>query len=150
MNKIKIMFVCHGNICRSPIAEYCFKYICNKNNFTNIVIDSSSTSTEEIGNDIYYAAKEVLDKNNIPYRKRSAKQITHADYEYYDYIIAMDDYNVYNLHKMFNDVNNKIYKINYFVGNNKDISDPWYTRKFDECFNQIYKACEGLYLEVSK
>lgn len=150
MNKIKVMFVCHGNICRSPIAEYCFKQICAENNFKNIEIASSATSTEEIGNDIYYAAKEVLDKNGITYEKRRARQMTQKDYEYYDYIIAMDDYNVYNLRQMFNDVNNKVYKLNYFVGNSKDISDPWYSRQFDECFNQIYIACDMLYQDLSK
>lgn len=139
----KILFICHGNICRSPMAEYIMKYITKDSN--DYYIESRATSFEEIGNDIYPKAKEVLRKHNIPFKKHFAKRVTQDDYNNYDYLIIMDDRNLYNINKIINDEFNKVHKLLDFTKNKKDISDPWYTNRFEECFNEIYNGCVALY-----
>ena len=126
-----ILFVCHGNICRSPMAEYIMKHLTN--NETHI--ESRATSLEEIGNDIDYRAKKVLDKNNIKYDRHYAKRITKEDYDKFDIIVCFDEYNVSNLKRMFND-DSKVIKIL-----DTDVDDPWYTGLFDEAYSDIYKGC---------
>ncbi len=130
MNK-SILFICHGNICRSPMAEYIFKYLTNN----KYHISSRATSTEEIGNDLYYETKKILDKYHIPYNKHTSNQITLDDYNNYDLIIYFDDYNLTNLRKLLPNIN-KVIKLS-----DKDIEDPWYTRDFDKCYKEIYDSC---------
>lgn len=139
----KILFVCHGNICRSPMAEFIMKNLTkNRNDF---LIESKATSTEEVGNDIYYLAKKTLDKFNIPYEKRKAKQIEVSDYDKYDYIIIMDSLNERNIRRIIpNDKDNKIFKLLSFTKSNADISDPWYTLEFEKCYYEIERGCKAL------
>lgn len=140
---IKVMFVCHGNICRSPMAEYLFKDMVNKLNLNNYFhIESRATSTEEIGNPIYYKAKEILDSLNIDTINHRARQITKDEYNSYDYIIVMDEYNLSNIKRMFND-NSKCRLLLSYAGINKAISDPWYTRDFNLAYNEIKLGLEG-------
>ena len=130
----KILFVCHGNICRSPMGEYIFKYLTNN----KYIVESRATSEEEIGNDIYYSAKNILDKYNIPYSSHKAKKITVNDYNHFDIIVCFDKYNYRNIERITND-NSKIIKLL-----DKDIEDPWYTREFDKVYNEIYEGCVKL------
>lgn len=149
METIKIMFVCHGNICRSPMAEFVMKEIVKSSYKYNYIIESRATSYEEIGNDIYYESKKILDKHNIKYQRREAKRITKKEYEEYDYIIVMDDNNIYNLNRIIgNDYLNKVHKLLNYVNSNRDVSDPWYTRRFEDCYNDIYNGCLGLYKHI--
>ena len=127
----KILFVCHGNICRSPMGEYIFKNLTNN----KYIVESRATSDEEIGNDIYYEAKNILDKYNIPYASHKARKITISDYNNFDIIVCFDDYNYRNIERITND-NSKIIKLL-----DKDIEDPWYTRNFDKVYNEIYEGC---------
>lgn len=126
-----ILFVCHGNICRSPMAEYIMKYVTDgKYN-----ISSRATTNDEIGHDIYPPTKEVLDNHNIPYDKHVAKKITMDDFNNFDLIVCFDEENYSDLNRMFNG-SNKIIKLLPY-----DIDDPWYTREFERCFNETYEGC---------
>ncbi len=149
---IKILFVCHGNICRSPMAEFVMKDIVRKNDLSDeIYVESCATSTEEIGNDIHYGTKRKLTEMGIPFERRGARQITKSDYENFDYIILMDSYNVRNLKRIIpNDKDNKVFKLlDFSKRKGEDIADPWYTGNFDETYNDVLEGCEGL-LEILK
>ena len=140
----KIVFVCHGNICRSPMAEYIMKYLINQEKLNDyFLIESRATSNEEIGNTIYYKAKNKLKEMNIPFNERQAKKLQSTDYETYDYIIGFDEENISNIKKILKH-NNKIYKLSNFYNSNNDIIDPWYSNNFDDCYKEIYLGCKSL------
>ena len=143
---VKIMFVCHGNICRSTMAEFVMKNLVRKAGLADkFIINSSATSREEIGSDIHYGTKAKLRGMGIPYTKRRAIQMTKADYDMYDYIIVMDNNNLYNLKYIIGeDTEHKVYKMMSFVGENRDVKDPWYTGNFDETYLDINKGCRAL------
>ena len=127
----KILFVCHGNICRCLMGEYIFKYLTGD----KYIIESRATSVEEIGNDIYPPVKEILNKYNIPYDRHMARQITIDDYNNYDLIICFDDYNIRNI-KLITKDTSKVIKLL-----DKDIEDPWYTGNYDKVYHEIYDGC---------
>lgn len=140
---VKILFVCHGNICRSPMAEFIMKYITRNSN--KYYIASAATSNEETGNDIYPPAKKVLEKHHIPYEYHQARTIKKEDYDKYDYIIIMDSNNEYNIRRIIkDDPFQKIRKLLSFDGTNDDVSDPWYTNEFEKCYQDIYRGCVKL------
>ena len=133
-----IIFVCHGNICRSVAAEYIAKDYVHKNNKDNEYrIYSRATSKEEIGNDIYPPMKSVLSEHNIPFKHHYAEQITKSDYELADYIFYMDQYNKSNLDRMFDDYKYIVKPISLYDKNIKDIEDPWYSDNFDKVINEL-------------
>lgn len=139
----RIIFVCHGNICRSPMAEFIMKDLTK--NDSNFYIASSATSREEIGNSIYPPAKKILNMHHITYTNHYARQLEASDYDKYDYIIIMDTNNEYNIKRIIkSDPEHKIRKLLSFIGSDADVSDPWYTNEFEKCFQDIYKGCVGL------
>ena len=132
----RIMFVCHGNICRSPMAEFIMKDLTK--NDSNFHIASSATSREEIGNSIYSPAKKILNMHHITYTNHYARQLEASDYDKYDYIIIMDTNNEYNIKRIIkSDPEHKIRKLLSFIGSDTDVSDPWYTNEFEKCFQDI-------------
>ena len=148
---IKICFVCHGNICRSPMAEFIMKDLIKKKNLEDkFYIESKATNTEEIGNDIYPPVKRKLEEKNIPYNYHASTQLIKKDYEKFDYFIGMDSNNIRNMNYLFNDTNNKIYKLLDFTELKHNIEDPWYTRNFEKVYNEIYLGCNNLLKILSK
>lgn len=147
---IKIMFVCHGNICRSPMAEFILKNMVSQKGLQeNFAICSSATSTEEIwngvGNPVYPPARAVLESHGIDPTGKRAVQLNKSDYEKYDLFIGMDSANISNMRRIFGgDSKGKIHKLMEYTHSTADVSDPWYTRDFDRCYNDIYKGCKAL------
>lgn len=147
---IQIMFVCHGNICRSPMAEFVLIDMVKRRGLEkDFVIASSATSTEEIwngiGNPVYPPAKAVLEGHDIDSSGKRAVQLKASDYDKYDLFIGMDSANIRNMTRILGgDKQGKIHKLMEYTGSNADVSDPWYTRDFDRCYKDIYAGCEAL------
>lgn len=146
----RIMFVCHGNICRSPMAEFIMKKLIAENNLQNeFFIASSATSTEEIwngkGNPVYPPAKRMLSKHGISCEGKTAIQLKESDCDKYDMFIGMDSMNIRNMKRILGSRGeNKIYKLMTFAGSGDDVSDPWYSGDFEKSYEDIYKGCKGL------
>lgn len=148
----KILFVCHGNICRSPMAEFVMKDIVKKaGKEDEYLINSCATSTEELGNDIHRGTKTMLTKMEIPFESREAIRLKKSDYDEYDYLIAMDKYNLENIYSMMDkdetesSEGKKIYMLSEFSGEPQDIADPWYTGNFDVTYQDVQKGCMALF-----
>ena len=149
---INVLFVCHGNICRSPMAEFLFKDYVNKMGKGHLFnIESCATSREEIGNPVHRGTRKILDKYNIDYSSKRARQMTRDDYNKFDYIIYMDSYNLYNMERFIgNDLDNKCHLFLEYANLNRDISDPWYTGNFSETERDIKLGIEGFYSHLIK
>ena len=150
----KILFICHGNICRSPMAEFMFKKkIKDRGLEDSFLIRSAATSTEEIGNPVYPSARAELAIHGISCEGKTACQVTKYDGDYYDYLICMDHYNVSNLKRMMKKhVEPKIFLLMEFIGSAKDVADPWYTNDFKETWDDIDAGLDGflIYLGVKE
>ena len=146
MNKIKISFICHGNICRSPMAEFIFKKLVLDNGVSDkFYIDSKAVSYEETGNPVYPPARAELKKHGISCDGKFAVTLTKNDYYNYDYFVYMDNWNYRRIITIFgNDNENKVYKLLSFTGSNRDVDDPWYSGDFSTAYNDIYEGCVAL------
>lgn len=143
---IKVLFICHGNICRSPMAEFVMKDMVQKRGLSDsFFIASAATSTEEIGNPVHYGTRNKLKQYGISVAGKCAVQAKKGDYQKYDYILGMDSWNMCNMRRIFgNDPRKKLHRLLDFSKNPRDIADPWYTGDFDTTYNDIYEGCEAL------
>ena len=143
----KILFICHGNICRSTMAEMVFKHLVRQAGLkSEFYIDSAATSTEELGSGVHYGTRRKLAEVGIPCSNHISTQITKADYDKYDYLIIMDDRNRRELKWIIkDDPEQKIHMLLYFAGRpGEGIADPWYTGNFDITYDDVLAGCEGL------
>lgn len=150
----KVLFVCHGNICRSPMAEMIFKHLVKNAKLENqFEIDSAGTSNEEAiyHSPIHRGTREVLSKNNIPFEEHYARQITLQDYHNFDYIICMEEYNIRNLQYIIGkDSQHKVYRLLDFTDNPKDVDDPWYHHDFNKTYEEILLGCQHLLKHITR
>lgn len=151
---IKVMFVCHGNICRSPMAEFVLKDMVKKRGQeSKFTIASSATSTEALGNPVHHGTVDKLAQYNISTDGKYSDHLTKAHYPDYDYFIGMDSKNITNMQRLFHpDPENKVYKLLNFAKRKSDIADPWYTGDFDATYEDIVDGCEAFlkHLEEKK
>ena len=143
---IKILFVCHGNICRSTMAESVMTYLVKEKHLEHsFYINSAATSREEIGNSPHYGTVGKLREMHIPLIPHRAVQMTTADYNNYDYLIGMDTANIRNMTRIAGgDKEGKIYKILTFADSGRDVADPWYTGDFDTTYKDVMEGCMAL------
>ena len=142
----KILFICHGNICRSPMCEFVFTELARWAGVSDkFEIASAATSLEEIGNDMYPPAKACLRAHGIPFSRRHARQVTRADYDDYDLLIIMEEYNRRNLRRIIpDDPEDKVRTLMSYTGRDRDVADPWYTDDFETAYDDILRGCEAL------
>ena len=151
----KILFVCHGNICRSVMAEMVMRHLVAESSIEqSVLIDSCATSREEIGNDIYPPAKRCLSAHSVPFSRHAARQITHEDYENFDMILCMEDYNIRNLRRvlgeeiMQQDAQLPQPKIRRLLSH--DVADPWYTDDFETTYQDLIEGCRALLAQIQQ
>lgn len=147
----RILFVCHGNICRSPMAEFIMKDLVKKAGLeTQFVIESAATSTEEIGNPVYPPARRKLAEHGIGCTGKVSRQLVRADYDRYDLLIGMDRANLRNMRRICGgDHSDKIRLLMGFTGRPGDVADPWYTDDFDAAWRDVLEGCQGLLKDLT-
>ena len=142
----RILFVCHGNICRSPMAEFVMKDLVRKAGRENdFYIESAATSTEEIGNEVYPPAKRKLAEHGIGCKGKTARQMTRRDYDRFDLLIGMDSANIRNMYRICSgDPEQKIHELLDFTDCIGDVADPWYTGDFEATWRDVLEGCQCL------
>ena len=142
----RILFVCHGNICRSPMAEMVLKHLLRERGIAGrFEVASAATSTEEIGNPVYPPARRELAAHGVPVEKRGARQIVRGDYDRYDLLIGMDNANIRNMRRMLgSDPEGKIHRLMDFTDRPGEVADPWYTDNFEATWRDVTEGCRGL------
>ena len=143
---VRILFVCHGNICRSPMAEFVMKDLVRKaGREDEFYIESAATSTEEIGNDVYPPARRKLAEHDISCKGKTARQMTRRDYERFDLLIGMDSWNIRNMKVICGgDPDGKIHQLLDFTNRPGDVADPWYTGDFEATWRDVSEGCQCL------
>ncbi len=146
---LTVCFVCHGNICRSPMGEFLFKDMVSRAGVSDrFVIYSRATSTEEIGNPVHYGTRNKLARYNISCDGHRATQMTARDYEKSDVLIGMDRANVSNMVRLSGGQSEKICKMLEWTGSSRDVADPWYTDNFDDTYDDIFTGCTAFLQKV--
>ena len=143
---IKVLFICHGNICRSTMAESVLTHMVKEQHIDHLFeIDSAATSREEIGNGVHYGTRNILSEAGIPVIPHRARQMTRDDYLYFDYLIGMDSANIRNMERIAGgfDSAKKIFKLLDFTNKSRDVADPWYTGDFEATYRDVIEGLEG-------
>ncbi len=142
---IKVLFICHGNICRSPMGEFILKKMVKEKGLADeFEIASAATSTEEIGNPVYPPAKRKLKEHGIDCSGKYAVQLKRSDYDRYDYFLCMDNRNIQNTLRIFgSDPEGKVSLLLSYCGERREVSDPWYTDDFDTAYDDIWRGCRA-------
>ena len=150
MKNQKILFVCHGNICRSPMAEFVMRDLVQKRRLSHCIsVASAATSTEELGNPVHPGTRRKLSEHGISCAGKTARQINRRDYEEYDLIVGMDEYNLRNMRRMLGgDPEGKLVKLLAFCGETRDVADPWYTSDFEQTWQDVLRGCTALLNEL--
>jgi len=148
---IKILFVCHGNICRSPMAEFVMKDLVEREGLSHeFEIASAATSTEELGNPVYPPARKKLAEHGLSCEGKYARQLRRDDRDY-DYIVGMDQWNMRNISRMIGaDYDGKIVKLLTYAGRDDDVADPWYTGDFETTYRDVVEGCSAMLEELKK
>ncbi len=148
----RILFVCHGNICRSPMAEFIMKEMITEARLSEqFHIASAATSTEELGNSVYPPARRKLAEHDISCNGKTARQLTHHDYADYDLLIGMDSNNIRNMERMYGgDPDGKIHKLMDYTNRPGDVADPWYTGDFNATYRDCIEGCRGILKSLTK
>lgn len=143
---IKILFICHGNICRSTMAEFVFKDMLEKEGLADYFhVESAATSTEELGNPVHYGTARILDRLDIDYSRKRARQMTSRDYKEYDMLIGMDHWNIRNMNRIAGgDPEGKISMLLDYTDRPGEVADPWYTGNFEVTYRDVKEGCEGI------
>lgn len=145
MSAIKILFLCHGNICRSPMAEFVMKKLLRDSGRDDVAVESAALHPDEIGNDIHEGTRRKLIEQGIPFSPRAAWQLTADKACEYDYLVGCDQYNISDLKRLVHPSDRpKICKLLEFAGSTADIADPWYTGNFDKTFEDVERGCRAL------
>ncbi len=150
--KHRILFVCHGNICRSPMAEFVMKHLAKEAGMENdFHIESAATSTEEIGNSVYPPARRKLAEHGISCQGKTARQMTRSDYYRYDLLVGMDSRNIRNMNRICgSDPDGKIVMLMDYTDRPSDVADPWYTGDFETTWRDVLEGCQGLLDSIAK
>ena len=148
----KILFVCHGNICRSPMAEFVMKHLVREAGLADkILVESKALHRDEIGSDTHRGTREVLRAHSIPFERRRATLMTAADYSAFDIIIGMDTENMNDLDRLTgSDPDGKVRRLLSYIGEERDVADPWYTGNFDITYRDVDAGCRALLQELTK
>ena len=150
---IRVLFVCHGNICRSPMAEFVMKDMVKKAGLEHsFEIASAATSSEELGNPVYPPARRLLASHGIDCSGKTARRLNRGDYDRWDYIVGMDEENMVNMRRLFSgDPEGKLYNMMAFAGRpNAAVADPWYTRDFERTWRDVNEACAGFLKQLTE
>ena len=155
---VKIIFVCHGNICRSPMAEFVMRDLCEKKGLSyNFEIASAATSYEEVGNPVHYGTVKKLKQHGISCGGKRARVLTVEDIEYYDLVIAMERYNLRGIDRLLNSKNGlkeacggKVKLLLDYTPRGGDIADPWYTGNFDDTWDDVLEGCNALLIALER
>ena len=146
---MKILFVCHGNICRSPMAEFVMKDLLRKAGRTDVIVESAALHTDELGSDIHYGTRQKLTEMKIPFVPREAWLLSAAKAKEYDLLIGMDRYNLADLRRLvYQEDRDKIRLLLDYTGRGRDVADPWYTGNFDATWDDVLAGCTALLKEI--
>ena len=146
---MKILFLCHGNICRSPMAEFVMKDLLKKAGRDDVIVESAALHTDELGNDIHYGTRQKLTEMKIPFEPREAWLLSAAKAKEYDLLVGMDRYNLADLRRLvYPEDRDKIRLLLDYTGQGRDVADPWYTGNFDATWDDIFAGCTALLREI--